>query len=261
VTSKDAAALQDVLTVLERRWPAAEVVLAPAPVQGPEAAPLLVEALRAVARTPAELVILARGGGSIEELWAFHNEGLARAIRACPVPVVTGVGHETDVTIADLAADVRAPTPSAAAELATPNRAELRESVDRVVGRGRSALSRRLDVAAQAHRTTAARLALAAPTRRLAERAEGVARLRRALDQGMSGRLRLVQADVSGLSARVRSLGPEPTLQRGYAVVLRARDGRAVTRSRDVRPGEALRVRLAEGAIAATVDRIEERDT
>ncbi|MCE7938993.1 MAG: exodeoxyribonuclease VII large subunit, partial [Chloroflexi bacterium CFX6] len=130
VTSRQAAALRDICNVLARRWPAAEVRLAPTLVQGDAAPDQIVAALAAVARAGVEVVLLARGGGSLEDLWAFNDERVARAIAACPVPVVCGVGHEIDFTIADFVADVRAPTPSAAAEMVTPDARELRLAVD-----------------------------------------------------------------------------------------------------------------------------------
>jgi len=131
VTAPTGAAVRDMITVSRRRFPGIRLILAPALVQGPGAAESLIRALNRLARVPeVEVIIIGRGGGSLEDLWAFNDEGLARAIRACPVPVVSAVGHETDFTIADFAADVRAPTPSAAAELVVPSRSELQGLVD-----------------------------------------------------------------------------------------------------------------------------------
>src|SRR3990167_1289591 len=143
VTSLDAAALRDVLTTLARRNPAIDVVIYPSPVQGEGAAEKIAAAIeRAGGRGECDVLILARGGGSLEDLWAFNDERLAQVIRACPVPVVTGIGHETDFTIADLAADSRAPTPTAAAELVSPSRAALLERVGTCVERLHRRVSR-----------------------------------------------------------------------------------------------------------------------
>jgi len=130
ITSPTGAAIRDILSVLKRRFPSLPVLIYPVPVQGTEAPPAIVEALRvAGSRQDCDLLILARGGGSLEDLWAFNNEAVARAIHACPIPVVTGIGHEIDFTIADFVADQRAPTPSAAAELVSPDRLELMQQI------------------------------------------------------------------------------------------------------------------------------------
>jgi exodeoxyribonuclease VII large subunit len=148
VTSPSGAVLRDILNVLRRRYPLAEVIVAPTLVQGPEAPAQIVRALERVGQVPGvDVIILARGGGSLEDLWAFNDEAVARAIVAAPVPVVSGVGHETDFTIADFAADLRAPTSSAAAELVTPDRAALRQQVERAASTARGGL-RRADRAA-----------------------------------------------------------------------------------------------------------------
>jgi len=129
VTSPGAAALQDILNVLRRRYPIAQVVLSPTQVQGNSAPPQIIKALTAIVNQRVDVILLARGGGSLEDLWAFNNETVARAIAACPIPVVSGVGHETDFTIADFVADARAPTPSVAAEIVSPDRFELKRSL------------------------------------------------------------------------------------------------------------------------------------
>ena len=125
VTSATGAAVQDMINTIRRRYPIAEVILSPTPVQGVEAPPKILLALNLLMEENPEVIILARGGGSIEDLWAFNDENVVRAIANCPVPVVTGIGHETDFTLSDFAADLRAPTPTAAAELVTPNRLDL----------------------------------------------------------------------------------------------------------------------------------------
>ncbi|MFT4047978.1 MAG: exodeoxyribonuclease VII large subunit, partial [Solimonas sp.] len=188
ITSGTGAALHDMRTTLARRYPLAPVWLMPVPVQGAEAPPAIVRALRALPRrAPVDVILLARGGGSLEDLWAFNDERVARAIRACAVPVISGVGHEIDVTIADFAADLRAPTPTAAAERAAPDIADwllnLRSLDNRIAG----ATERRLQRAAQRVDEQAQRLHAQHPGRRLRERGARLReldeRLRRATSQ------------------------------------------------------------------------------
>ncbi len=188
ITSRSGAALRDVLHVLARRFPAAGVVLYPATVQGDEAPVALRAALAAaVRRAECEVLILARGGGSLEDLWAFNDEALARAIRACPIPVVTGIGHETDFTIADFAADLRAPTPSAAAEAASPDGAAWRARVVELADRLTAAVDD--DVARRVERLAwlAGRLRVQHPAQRLRERMQRLDELDRRLRLGWRG--------------------------------------------------------------------------
>jgi exodeoxyribonuclease VII large subunit len=198
VTSTDAAALRDVLTTLARRNTAIEVVIYPAPVQGEGAAEKIATAIkRAGERAECDVLILARGGGSIEDLWAFNDERLARVIRACPIPIVTGIGHETDFTVADLAADSRAPTPTAAAELASPSRSALLERVGTCVDRLYRRLGRNIETWMQLLDHLQRRLVH--PGRRLAERREALEQLRARFSRALERRL-----DESGW--RLRSL-------------------------------------------------------
>lgn len=187
VTSVNAAALRDVLTTLERRNPAIEVQIYPTPVQGDGAAGNIAAAVeRAGARGECDVLILARGGGSLEDLWAFNDESLARTIRACPIPVITGIGHESDFTIADFAADCRAPTPTAAAELASPSRsallARIEAALDRLQWRMERDFESRMQLLDQLQRR------LVHPGRRLMEQSEVLMRLRMRLTRGMQHR-------------------------------------------------------------------------
>jgi len=250
VTSPDAAALQDVLNVLGRRYPLAEVLIAPTLVQGDAAAPGIVSALAAVGETPGiDVVIVTRGGGSLEDLWPFNEETVARAIFSCPVPVVSAVGHETDVTIADLVADVRAPTPSAAAEIVVPDRADLlaRTSgyVEMIAGSARALLGER-------------RLGLDLAVDRLGERAPDTRAHRERIDALLrSARLALgtlldtYRVKAGALEAELRALGPAQILARGYAVVRRGPDGPVLASAGDVSPGDPLDITLADGHVEA----------
>lgn len=190
ITSASGAAVHDVLTALARRWPLAEVFLYPVPVQGAEAPPAIARALAELPqRAPVDLILLVRGGGSLEDLWAFNEEAVARAIRACAVPVVSGVGHEVDVTIADFAADLRAATPTAAAELATPDIAEWTARIAGTARQLHAAAERRLQRSAERVERAAARLPLLHPGRRLQEKAQRLDELDERLRHACSARL------------------------------------------------------------------------
>lgn len=173
VTSPTGAAVRDVLNILARRFPPAAVLVYPTPVQGAAAAPAIVQALQlASERADCEVLILARGGGSIEDLWAFNDERVARAIRACAIPVVTGIGHEIDFTIADFAADARAPTPSGAAELVAPDRSACLDALSRMAARMNACMKRELRAVSARVATVDARLRQAHPGMRLAHQAQ-----------------------------------------------------------------------------------------
>src|SRR6202050_554751 len=173
ITSPTGAAVRDILHVLARRFPAAAVLIYPVPVQGAQAAAEIVAALEAAGRrAECDVLILARGGGSLEDLWAFNDERLARAIVASPIPVINGIGHEIDFTIADFAADVRAPTPSAAAELVVPDAQEWLNSLVRLGARLQRAVRRRLEEHGERLRWLAGRAALVSPTARLGAHAQ-----------------------------------------------------------------------------------------
>ncbi len=190
ITSGTGAALQDIINALRRRWPLAEVMLLPVPVQGKEAPPAIIRALRELPlRAPVDVILLARGGGSLEDLWAFNDEGVARAIRACVVPVVSGVGHEIDFTIADFAADLRAATPTAAAELATPDIAERYARVDTLDIALIGLVNRRLLQLRERLTQMASRLQSLHPGRRLQERAQRLDELDERLRHAMKARL------------------------------------------------------------------------
>jgi len=209
ITSASGAAVHDVLTALARRWPLAEVLLYPVPVQGAEAPPAIVRALAELPRRAAlDVLLLVRGGGSLEDLWAFNDEAVARAVRACAVPVICGVGHEVDVTIADFAADLRAATPTAAAELATPDIAEWAAQLDRLDQQLLTVLERRLESAGERLAGVLGRLNLLPPGRRLQDRAQRLDELDERLRHALPARLRLQRERLSALSGRLRRADP-----------------------------------------------------
>jgi exodeoxyribonuclease VII large subunit len=252
VASAESAALRDVLEVTGRRWPALPLCIATSRVQGAGAEHEVAAALDALAaQGGVDAILLVRGGGSLEDLWAFNTETLARAIARCPVPVVCGVGHEIDVTIADLVADLRAPTPSAAAELAVPDRSALARALASEGQRLRQAVRAVLaQVGARlAHRREA--LARHAPTARLAAWRARLEALSRALPLAARARLSAGRAALGEAAGRLESLSPLAVLGRGYALVRRARDGAILRRADQLAPGERLAVRLAEAELEA----------
>jgi exodeoxyribonuclease VII large subunit len=254
VTSPAGAVFHDICNVLTRRWPLAEVVLAPTPVQGPEAVVSVAEAIRGLnSHGGIDLIIVARGGGSMEELWAFNEEIVARAIYASAVPIVSAVGHETDFTIADFVADLRAPTPSAAAETVAPDRLDIARQVNgMVISAGIDARQRVLQGARGLDRFEhRMRAALPDPGR---YRERIVSLLRHAA----SAAGRMVEqrtGRVDGCAGRLGSLDPKSTLARGYAVVQVRDSKQAVTSTSQVRGKERLDVYVKDGKFPAEVSR------
>jgi len=291
ITSPTGAVWKDVCEVLARRWPLATVLLVACKVQGEGSAQSIVGAFRRLERHVEEVrhdgriadapavTILARGGGSMEDLWSFNDERVVRAIVAHPLPVVCGVGHEVDVTLADFAADVRAPTPSAAAELVVPDRAEFASSLARgaermhgaaarvVVGAGRDVtverrLLDRLHPAARlaASRERAGEL-LERGTRAIRERIEqGRRRDERLAEQLpvlVARRASLARAELATAAAGLGALGPGATLERGYAIVRRVADGRVIRDPGEAASGTALAIRVARGEFPATAGEVD----
>lgn len=262
VTSAQAAALRDILRTLAVRYPLVDVVLAPAAVQGVDAPPQIVSALElltmwSTTREPIDLIILARGGGSIEELWAFNDERVVRAIAASSLPVLSGVGHETDVTLADFAADLRAPTPTGAAALAVPDSAELANQV--------RILRRRLPIAWAKHLAVERRrlaqsrrlLVRLSPQAQIGSRRQQVDDSGQALARQIRQQVLMRRVAVAGLRARLMSLDPHAVLQRGYAIVQQESTGRVVASVRDVSAGDHLHVLVADGEFETFVQRTE----
>lgn len=246
VTSPAGAVFHDICHIVARRWPLAEVLLAPTPVQGPEAVLGILHALEELNAQPdIDLIIIARGGGSLEELAAFNHELVARAIYASRPPVISAVGHETDFTIADYVADRRAPTPSAAAELAVPDHRALRMRLNVLAGALTAAVEDALG---------RARSDLREQVHRLERRRPDLDRLRQLLDDrlrraaiAVERHLERRHAEMERCRVRLAALSPLDTLSRGYAVVQRSTTGEVVARVGQVRAGERLRVRVVDG--------------
>lgn len=246
-TSPTGAALRDILNVLGRRYPLAEVLLAPCQVQGERAAETVVEALYALYEQDVDVIIVARGGGSIEDLWTFNEEIVARAAFASPVPLISGVGHETDTTIIDYVADLRAPTPSAAAELVAPDIEDLRAAMELLRDQLAGALDRRVERSRAELDEQRRRLGQRAPTVRLAQDRQAIDDLVRRAGARLTHSLALRRARFDGLRLQLAALNPQAVLERGYAIVLRAADGQVVSDPAQVGLGEDLTVAVKGG--------------
>lgn len=253
VTSPTGAALQDILKVLRRRYPLAEVLLAPCRVQGEGAAESVVEALYSLYEHDLDLIIVARGGGSAEDLWTFNEEIVARAAFASPVPLISGVGHETDTTIIDYVADVRAPTPSVAAELATPDMDELRGAIGLLRERIDLAARRKLDDGHTAIDQLRRRLGQHSPAGRLQRDRQALDDLQRRMTSRLTHGAALRRAQLIGSSAQLAALNPLATLGRGYAVLRRDADGAIVSDPAQVAPGDELTITVKGGELSARV--------
>ena len=251
VTSSTGAALQDIRKVLQSHYPMVELLLAPTLVQGEGAVEGIVASLHTLNQDGrADTIIVARGGGSLEELWPFNEESVARAIHASSIPVISGVGHERDVTIADLVADVRAPTPTAAAEMAVPNMVSLGAQVSYLKESAWTALSRQLHLERQGVATLVQRIGRAGPDVNLWHRR--VDDLTQDAWGALNQRLRLHNAELAGLASRVRALDPAAVLARGYAIVESDSPRQALTSTNQVSDGDRLHITLSDGTIPAT---------
>jgi len=256
VTSAQGAVFHDIQNVLERRWPLATVILQPSLVQGETAAADIADAVRAIMAQPddslrPEVLIVGRGGGAAEDLWAFNEEAVVRAIFGCPVPVVSAVGHETDFTLADLVADRRAPTPSAAAELVSPDRYEVSRAISSLLANNLVRVSRHLASASQDVDRTLNRMGRRLPDtaplhRNVSLRAD---RMRHAVGRSVSD----AREHTASIAARLRTLSPMATLERGYTLVNRL-DGTPLASAAPVTPGEQVAIRWRDGTRQARVE-------
>ena len=255
VTSPQAAALKDVLSTLARRAPHIPIVIYPTLVQGPDAPAGIISALKAAEKEHAvDVILLVRGGGSIEDLWAFNDEQLAYAIAQSPIPIVSGVGHETDVTIADFVADLRAPTPTGAAELAAPRRDQMLQELDAIMQALLQRVSQRVEREAQTLDQLALRLSHALPNPdRMREQISG---WQKRLHQAWLVRVENWKRDQSHFQSQLEMLNPQRTLERGYAVILSQQESskqeqamHAVRNPNELNTESAFQVRLAEGQV------------
>ena len=256
VTSPTGAAVRDMIRILGRRWPLASVLVCPVRVQGEGAAEEIAAMLELVdAAGLADVIITGRGGGSLEDLWAFNEEIVARAIYRCKTPVISAVGHEPDVTIADFAADVRAATPSNGAELAVCDRAELRALLEQQARRMEKAQERRLELLRQRLRRLSERPVLRSPEGSLQQKELLLELLRQRLERAAAAAVEKRQRQFAALSGRLDALSPLKVLARGYAVA--TRQEQVLHSVAQLSPGEEIRLRLSDGTALCAVERIE----
>jgi len=258
ITSPQAAALKDVLSTLARRAPHIPIVIYPTLVQGPDAPAGIISALKAAEEEHAvDVILLVRGGGSIEDLWAFNDEKLAYAIAQSPIPIVSGVGHETDVTIADFVADLRAPTPTGAAELAAPRRDQMLQELDAIMQALLQRVSQRVEREAQTLDQLALRLSHALPNPdRMREQISG---WQKRLNQAWLVRVENWKRDQGYFQSQLEMLNPQRTLERGYAVILSKEKQamHAVRNPSELNTENAFQVRLAEGQVEVEFAKLE----
>ena len=261
ITSPTGAAIRDIVSILGRRFPSIPIVIYPSAVQGDAAPQELITALAtAIRRDECDVLILARGGGSLEDLWAFNDEQLARAIAESPIPIVSAVGHEVDFTIADFVADLRAPTPSGAAELVVPDREDWLRVVKSLAMRISRLGRRTVEDLAQALDWLSRRLVQTSPTAMLERSRTRLAGLHQRLITAVRGAVAGVSHRLELAMRGLHSVSPLATLERGYAIVEEATTGKVLLSPSDVSPGDDIRARLAHGELIATVKSSEDRN-
>ena len=251
VTSLTAAALQDIIHVTERRYPVCSIEVYPAQVQGAAAAQTICKALSAADKSGADTIILARGGGSNEDLMVFNDESVALAVHACNTPVISAVGHETDTTLADYAADMRAPTPSAAAEIATPDKADILNAVSLLKQKLDRAMELKIDKAQSQVENCEKLIRLYSPTKRLEQSEKNVCDLEKMLNAIIERRLEKLSAQLDSYVNSLNILSPFNVLGRGYAIVQK---GDSVADSVSMlAEGDEVNIRLSDGSVAAKI--------
>ncbi len=251
VTSLTAAALQDIIHVTERRYPVCSIEVYPAQVQGAAAAQTICKALSAADKSGADTIILARGGGSNEDLMVFNDESVALAVHACNTPVISAVGHETDTTLADYAADMRAPTPSAAAEIATPDKADILNAVSLLKQKLDRAMELKIDKAQSQVENCEKLIRLYSPTKRLEQSEKNVCDLEKRLNAIIERRLEKLSAQLDSYVNSLNMLSPFNVLGRGYAIVQK---GDSVADSVSMlAEGDEVNIRLSDGSVAAKI--------
>ncbi|NUQ61112.1 MAG: exodeoxyribonuclease VII large subunit [Pirellulales bacterium] len=259
VTSPTGAAIRDFLEVLRRRWAGADVLVVPVRVQGEGAAREIADAIGRVNRLadPIDCIVVTRGGGSLEDLWAFNEEAVVRAIFASRIPVVSAIGHEIDVTLSDLVADVRALTPSEAAERVAPAAVEVAATLTQYARRLVNALRSRAASARGRLEALATHRAFRRPFERCLEAARRLDELESRMHRAARGRVLLARQHIDGTAARLDSLSPLSVLGRGYSLTQRLRDGHILYDAGELNPGDEIRTRLARGQVVSRIEHVE----
>lgn len=255
VTSPSGAAIQDFLQVLKRRWPVASVLIIPSKVQGEGAAEEIARGIKAAARiSPAlDVLVVGRGGGSIEDLWAFNEEIVVRAVAECPLPTISAVGHEIDVTLCDLAADVRALTPTEAGEIIAPHREELLSQLEGVQNRLRGLVAYQYERAEGRLKSLADRPILTEPERLLERPNQRLDDFFRDLDLAMDQKLEAAKSTLQQHAQVLDALSPLGVLARGYTLTVDAETGKLITSAEEIAPGQTIKTKLANGEIRSMV--------
>ncbi len=259
VTSATGAALHDILNTLRRRLPLVEVILAPSPVQGDEAPPNLVEALEALSKQQPDVILLARGGGSIEDLWSFNDERVIRAVATLEIPVISGVGHETDFTLCDFVADLRAPTPTAAAELATP--ITISDLSAYLQGMKSRLATSTLNLLAAHHTgldSSITNLRYSSPLRRIQTDRQRLDNYAQRSLSALKHRVVLDGTRLRGFDRRLAALNPLGVLARGYAVVTHQENDKLISKVKQAKHEDGIQVRVSDGTFDAVVSKKKE---
>ncbi|KUK92298.1 MAG: xseA, partial [Anaerolineaceae bacterium 46_22] len=257
VTSPTGAALQDMLNTIQRRFPIAKVLLAPTAVQGSEAPPGIVNALARInQKSSPDVILIGRGGGSIEDLWAFNDEAVVRAVAASAAPIISGVGHETDFTLTDFAADFRAPTPTAAAEIATPDQTELLGIIAELINRQTNLVSEKISDLRWEQGQLQKDLERLSPAHQIDTYRQRLDELDRRLDRSIQSILDRKNLQLENFRQSLRGLNPQAVLQRGYAIITRHKDGSLVKDVEQVQPDEFVKIKVNRGEMDARITQI-----
>ena len=259
ITSPTGAAVRDMINVTGRRWPSAKILLYPALVQGEQAPASLCTGLDLLNATEeCDVIIIGRGGGSIEDLWAFNDERVVRRVAASEAPIISAVGHETDFTLCDFAADLRAPTPSAAAELAVPDRDEMRIRLDELLGRIENASMRIVNFKREKFSSVAKRLELLSPSGRLAVEKKDLERVKVKLNQGIERIVQKRREALSVYSAKLVAINPLAVLSRGYSYT--QREETVISSVNQIKSGDVVNIRFADGSASAEIISVNENN-